>query len=136
MNDGYAKEELVRSVDLILHRLAEKFIASFDSRFAPYIEIYRAMELIDPTAPDRAVTRETWDAVRLICKCFKLDYTQTKKEITSMRRDAVELSRRDTQLCKENLLKYYHDEVRYLLLLRVDFKITKHIYICVMACRL
>ena len=112
MTDGHAKRELVDSLDSVLKRLAQNFIASFDRRFAPYMEIYNAMELIDPTAPDTDVTSETWQAVKLICKRFDLDYKQTKKEIIAMRRDAVELSRLDSQLCKVNLLKYYHEEVR------------------------
>ena len=111
MTKGHAKRELVDSLDSVLKRLAQNFITSFDRRLAPYMDIYNAVELIDPTAPDTDVTSETWQAVKLICTRFDLDYKQTKKEIIAMRRDAVELSRHDSQLCKVNLLKYYHDEV-------------------------
>ena len=77
MTKGHAKWELVS----VLKRLAQNFIASFDRHFAPYMEIYNAMELIDPTVPDTDVTSETWQAVKLICTRFDLDYKQTKKKL-------------------------------------------------------
>ena len=50
-------------------------------------------ELIDPTAPEKEIMPEVWDAVKLICICFDLNFADTKREIRSMRRDSEDLGK-------------------------------------------
>ena len=109
--DAATKDDLMAEVDRVLILHSKLWIASFDRRFLPYMSIFDTMELIDPTAPYKEIMPEVWDAVKMICIRFDLNFAETKREIRSMRRDSEDLSRQDTRLCKENLLKYYHDEV-------------------------
>ena len=93
--------------------LTAAWLASYDRRFKPYQAYFDAMELTDPTAPDRVITLEVWDAVKHICEHFGLDFINVQKELRKLHRDAEELTRKYSKLCKENLLKYYHDVVSF-----------------------
>ena len=111
MLEGGLKPALVAAVDIIGEGLTAAWLASYDRRFKPYQAYFDAMELIDPTAPNRVITPEVWDAVKHICEHFGLDFIKVQKELRELHRDAEELTRQDSKLCKENLLKYYHDVV-------------------------
>ena len=107
--------------------LTAAWLASYDRRFKPYQAYFDAMELIDPTAPDsRVITPEVWDAVKHICEHFGLDFFKVQKELRELHRDAEELTRQDSKLCKEHLLKYYHDVVSVLLTL----SLFSHVFKC------
>ena len=111
MLEGKMKPSLVDAFGKIGAGLTAAWLASYDCCFKPYQAYLNAMELIDPTAPDRIITPEVWDAVKQICEHFGLDFVNVQKELRELHRDAEELTRQDSKLCKENLLKYYHDVV-------------------------
>ena len=75
MLEGGLKPALVAAVDIIGEGLTAAWLASYDRRFKPYQAYFDAMELIDPTAPNRVITPEVWDAVKHICEHFGLDFT-------------------------------------------------------------
>ena len=132
--DAAMKDDLMTEVDKVLILHSKSWIASFDRRFLPYMSIFNAMELIDPTAPEKEIMPEVWDGVKLICNRFDLNFAETKREIRSMRRDSEDLSRQGTWLFKENLLKYYHDEVckqtQITIISNLPTDVADHYYLC------
>ena len=77
-----------------------------EDKLSPYMF---SMELIDPTAPWGAISKETWEAVEVICNRYDLDYTNVRREILEMRDGSVDLSIADGALCEHNLLSFYRN---------------------------
>ena len=77
--DAAMKDDLMTEVDKVLILHSKSWIASFDRRFLPYMSIFDAMELIDPTAPEKEIMPEVWDAVKMICICFDLNFAETRE---------------------------------------------------------
>ena len=109
MTEGAGKKSLVDAVDLYGKQLSSEWVAAYHRRLEPYLEYYRAMELIDPISPDVEIAPAVWSAVKDIYEHFGLAFAEVKKEILDMRDSAENLSRSDAKRCRE---KYYHDMVR------------------------
>ena len=104
MMPSVGKEKLVNLLEHISKDVAKELVKGLDSRLAPYMCFYSAMELIDPTAPGGAISKETWEAVEVICNKYDLDYTNVRRDILEIRDDSVDLSIADGALCKHYLL--------------------------------
>ena len=92
MLEGKLNPSLVDAVNEIGEELTAAWLASYGRRFKPYHAYFDAMELIDPTAPDRIITPEVWDAVKQICEHFGLDFVNVQKELRELHHDAEELT--------------------------------------------
>ena len=103
------KEAIVKEMDKLGHIFATKLRESLDARLEPYMDYYYAMELIDPTAPAH-IPDGAWEKVKDICNRYNLSFANVRSEIRGMRDDAVDLSRQEIIMCKENLLKFYRDK--------------------------
>ena len=108
-----AKVGLVEAMDQIGTTFALDFVKSMDARLEPYMPYYEAMEVIDPTAANIHIKDAGWVAVEDLCKRYDLPFRELKLQIVEMRENVDdELSAKDIQLCKENLLCFYHQQVK------------------------
>jgi hypothetical protein len=109
--EGGEKLKLVNAVGRLGQGLAAVLLASVDRRFEPYFSYYKAMQLVDPSAPVAfagAEGRKTQVAFEDLCGRFDLDPKEVKRELALLQN---RLQHRSTELqrdCELSLLRLYH----------------------------
>ncbi len=78
------KPELVRLIDQECRAFAQHVRFSFNSRFAPYRTVMRALEAVDPSARSKLVGK-TLDALQLLSSCAGLSFKAVRGDIIRMR---------------------------------------------------
>ena len=66
------KERLVNYLEYISENVAKELVNSLEHCLAPYMCLYSAMEIIDPTAPGVAISIENWETVEVMCNKYDL----------------------------------------------------------------
>lgn len=101
--------EIVAAVDELACTFASALITSSQERLKPYMPMFKAFELADPSMslPNGDGRSSVWDMAKLLCKTTGIDFETFQNQCCDMHIAYDAFATDDKKNCKGNLLRFY-----------------------------